>query len=140
LLQSDQEAAYFSETIREQARGIHSDIEELLTKELKKQYKSHIFALNKTNAQKDKEIKKLSSTISQLKNDKKNLKKLAKQKYNELEDIIFVKDLKIITLNNQIISFIPTPRAGKDLTIEPSSFNDFYKTKFWARRHENAKR
>ncbi|CAG8807843.1 30550_t:CDS:2 [Gigaspora margarita] len=42
--------------------------------ELKKQYKSHISALNKANTKKDKEIRKLSSTIFQFKNNKKNIK------------------------------------------------------------------
>ncbi|KAF0524604.1 hypothetical protein F8M41_015133 [Gigaspora margarita] len=99
----------------------------------------YLCALNKANAKKNKKIRKLSSTIFQFKNDKKDIKKLAKHKYNELEDIIFVKDLKIIILNDQIISFISIPRAGIDSTIEPSSFNDFYETKFWARRYEDTK-
>ncbi|GBC44618.2 hypothetical protein GLOIN_2v1874483 [Rhizophagus irregularis DAOM 181602=DAOM 197198] len=45
--------------------------------ELEKQYKSHISALDKANAVKDKEIGKLSSTISQLKNEKWDIKKTA---------------------------------------------------------------
>ncbi|CAB5387414.1 unnamed protein product [Rhizophagus irregularis] len=45
--------------------------------ELEKQYKSHISALDKANAVKDKEIGKLSSTISQLKNEKRDIKKTA---------------------------------------------------------------
>ncbi|CAB5369254.1 unnamed protein product [Rhizophagus irregularis] len=102
----------------EQAKSIHSDIEELLTREvdryfnkkncqkikieantfsdgsstlswldgfekqleepeLEKQYKSHISALDKANAIKDKEIGKLSSTISQLMNEKWDIKKTA---------------------------------------------------------------
>ncbi|CAI2199602.1 9314_t:CDS:1, partial [Funneliformis geosporum] len=42
---------------------------------LERQYKSRIYALDKSNAMKDKEIDKLSATISQLKNDKNALKK-----------------------------------------------------------------
>ncbi|CAB5381100.1 unnamed protein product [Rhizophagus irregularis] len=44
--------------------------------ELGKQYKSHISALDKANAV-NKEIGKLSSTISQLKNEKRDIKKTA---------------------------------------------------------------
>ncbi|PKK41019.1 hypothetical protein RhiirC2_805101, partial [Rhizophagus irregularis] len=57
--------------------------------ELEKQYKSHISALDKANAVKDKEIGKLSSTISQLKNEKWDIKKTADSVCKDLEDIIF---------------------------------------------------
>ncbi|GBB93329.1 hypothetical protein RclHR1_02150016 [Rhizophagus clarus] len=68
--------------------------------ELEKQYKSHISALDKANAVKDKKIGKLSSTISQLKNEKRDIKKTADSVFKDLEDIIFTKDLKIIVLND----------------------------------------
>ncbi|RIA86696.1 hypothetical protein C1645_828925 [Glomus cerebriforme] len=97
--------------------------------ELEKQYKSRISALDKANAEKDKEIGKLSSTISQLKNEKKDIKKSAERKYKDLEDIIFAKDIKIIAFNDRIISF--NPSAGRDGTIQPSTFNSLYDTKFW---------
>ncbi|KAF0551103.1 tail protein: PROVISIONAL [Gigaspora margarita] len=123
----------------QEKNNINKTIETQVGKEhkhLKDEYNALKIHLE-TNAKKDKEIRKLTSTNSQLKNDKKNIKKLAEQKYKELEDIIFVKDLKIITLNDQIISFLPG--ASRDSTIEPSSFNNFYKTKFWAGRHEDKK-
>ncbi|CAI2195355.1 7100_t:CDS:1, partial [Funneliformis geosporum] len=43
--------------------------------DLRRQYKSCIYALDKSNAVKDKEIGKLSASISRLKNDKNALKK-----------------------------------------------------------------
>ena len=86
---------------------------------------------------KDKEIGKLSSTISQLKNDKKDIKKSAERKYQELEDIIFAKDLKIITINDRIISY--TPSAGRDGTIEPNMYISTNESGLWARWHEEAK-
>jgi hypothetical protein len=52
--------------------------------------------LDKAIVEKDKDIGKLSS---KLKNDKKDIKKLAERKYKELEDVIFAKDLKIIEIN-----------------------------------------
>ncbi|RIA82516.1 hypothetical protein C1645_835238 [Glomus cerebriforme] len=111
--------------------GINSDIEELLRKkpedqhkshfaDLERQYKSRISTLEKAMVGKDKEIGKLSSTVSQLKNEKKDIKKLAERKYKDLEDVIFAKDLKIITFNDQIFNF--SPSAGSDLTIELSKF------------------
>ncbi|CAI2196283.1 17395_t:CDS:2, partial [Funneliformis geosporum] len=83
--------------------------------ELHRQYKSQITTLEKSIVIKGKEIGKLSSTISQLKNDKKDIKKSAERKCNELEDVIFVKDLKIIALNDKIISY--NPHVGRDATI-----------------------
>ena len=74
---------------------------------MERQYKSHISTLDKANAIKDKEIGKLSSTIFQLKNEKKDIKKSAEHKCKDLEDVIFTKDLKIIALNDKIISYNP---------------------------------
>ncbi|CAB5352305.1 hypothetical protein RhiirA5_408586 [Rhizophagus irregularis] len=56
---------------------------------LKRQYKSQITTLEKSIVIKDKEIGKLSATISQLKNDKKDIKKSVERKYKYLEDVIF---------------------------------------------------
>ena len=105
--------------------------------DLERQYKSRISALNKSIVVKDKEIGKLSSTISQLKNEKRDIKKTSEHRYHDLEDIIFAKDLKIITLNDRIISF--NPSASRDGTIEPSSYTSFYDGEYWAGKHEDAK-
>ncbi|GBB98135.1 hypothetical protein RclHR1_31470004 [Rhizophagus clarus] len=77
--------------------------------DLEKQYHSRISALNKSNVKKDEEIGKLSATISQLKNDKKDIKKSAKRS------------------------------AGRDATIEPSTSISFHETNFWAGKREDAK-
>src|SRR3954449_7363649 len=106
--------------------------------ELEKQYKSRISTLDKSIVGKDKEIGKLSATISQLKNDKKDIKKSVEYKCKDLEDVIFAKDLKIITLADQIFSF--NTSAGRDVTIEPSSYMFLYETEFWAGKREDAKR
>ena len=105
--------------------------------ELDRQYKSRISALDKSIVVKDKEIGKLSSTISQLKNDKKDIKKSAERRYKELEDVIFAKDLKIIALNDRVYSF--NPSAGRDATIEPSSYFSHHDTKLWTGKREDAK-
>jgi hypothetical protein len=54
-----------------------------------------------------------------------------------LEDVIFTKDLKIIALNDKIIS--NTPHAGRDATIEPSSYFSFHDTKLWTGKRKDAK-
>ena len=54
-----------------------------------------------------------------------------------LEDVIFAKDLKIIALNDRIISF--APHTGRDGTIEPSTFLTYDDTKLWAKWREEAK-
>jgi hypothetical protein len=100
-------------------------------------YKSRISTLDKAMIEKDMEIGKLSSTISQLKKDKKDIKKPAERKYKELEDVIFAKDLKIIALNDRIISYAPS--AGRDGTIEPNTFISIHDTNLWARWREEAK-
>jgi hypothetical protein len=105
--------------------------------ELEKQYKSQITTLEKSITVKDKEIGKLSATISQLKNDKKDIKKSAERKCKELEDVIFAKDLKIIALNDKIISY--NPHVGRDATIEPSSYFSHHDTKLWTGKREDAK-
>ncbi|CAB5370967.1 unnamed protein product [Rhizophagus irregularis] len=105
--------------------------------ELEKQYKSHISALNKANAIKDKEIGKLSSTISQLKNEKRDIKKTTKSVYKDLEDIIFTKDLKIIALNDRVI--FSNSSAGRNGTIEPNTFISFHDAEYWTRKREDAK-
>ena len=86
---------------------------------------------------KDKKIDKLSSTISQFKNEKKDMKKSAEYKYKDLENVIFAKDLKIISFNNQIIFF--NFNTKRDRTIEPSIFITFHNISFWASKCEEAK-
>ena len=104
---------------------------------LEKQYKAQITTLEKSIVIKDKEIGKLSTTISQLKNDKKDIKKSVERKCKNLEDVIFVKDLKIIALNDKIISY--APHVGRDATIEPSSYFSHHDTKLWTGKREDAK-
>ncbi|CAI2201056.1 6625_t:CDS:2, partial [Funneliformis geosporum] len=53
----------------------YNDCKKSSSDNLKKQYKSHISTLEKSIVIKDKEIGKLSASISQLKNDKNALKK-----------------------------------------------------------------
>ncbi|CAI2192231.1 1649_t:CDS:1, partial [Funneliformis geosporum] len=70
--------------------------------DLERQYKSCILTLEKTMIEKDREIGKLSTTISQTKKDKNTLKKdfaSAKKTIKVLDDIIYSKDQTIISYN-----------------------------------------
>ena len=51
-----------------------------------------------------------------------------------LEDIISVKDRKIITLIDQILSKI----EYSDVTIEPEIYSSTYERKLWAKRHNES--
>ncbi|RIA90970.1 hypothetical protein C1645_737446 [Glomus cerebriforme] len=105
--------------------------------QLESQHNSCLAELDKSIVGKDKEISKLFSTISQLKNEKWDIKKTAESVCKDLEDIIFTKDLKIIALNDQVKSF--NPSAGRDGTIEPNTFNSFHEAEYWARKWEDAR-
>jgi hypothetical protein len=120
-------------SFKHQLEGQHKSRSDVL----ERQNKSRISTLEKAMIEKDKEIGKLSSTISQLKNDKKDIKKSAEHKCKDLEDVIFAKDIKIIALNDKIISY--TPHAGRDATIEPSSYFSHHDAKLWTGMREDAK-
>ncbi|CAI2198778.1 1682_t:CDS:2, partial [Funneliformis geosporum] len=70
--------------------------------DLERQYKSRISTLEKSIVVKDKEIGKLSASISHLKNDKKDIKKdftSTKKTIKVLDGIIYSKDKTIIAYN-----------------------------------------
>lgn len=62
----------------------------------------------------------------------KNLKKDCQEQCKKLEYVIFAKNLKIITLNNQIISFNPHKRVAEISIL-------MNECKLWTRRHEDVK-
>jgi chromosome segregation ATPase len=106
--------------------------------DLEGQYKSRISALEKSIVIKDKEIGKLSSSISQAKKDKSELKKdlaSAKKIIKELDDIIYNKDQTIIAYNEGIRSINP---GCIDNTIEPSSFYEKDAKILWNRLRDDA--
>ena len=105
--------------------------------DLERQYKSRISSLDKLIVVKDREIGKLFSTISQLKKEKRDIKKTAESVCKDLEDIIFTKDLKIIALNDRVI--FSNPSAGRDGTIEPNTFISFHDAEYWTSKREDAK-
>ena len=105
---------------------------------MEKQYKSRISALEKSIVIKDKEIGKLSSSISQAKKDKSELKKdlaSAKKIIKELDDIIYSKDWTIIIYNEGIRSINP---GYINDTIEPISFYEKDAKILWNRWRDDA--
>ena len=98
------------------------DQQKSISDNLEKQYKSRISTLEKSIVIKDKEIDKLSASISQLKNDKNALKKdfaSAKKTIKVLDGIIHSKDQTIIAYNEGLQKINP---VCIDDTIELTSF------------------
>jgi hypothetical protein len=88
---------------------------------------------------KDREIGKLSSTISQIKKDKNDLKKdlsSAKKIIKELDDIIYAKDQSILIYYEGIRSINP---GYIEDTIEPTSFYEKDAKILWNRWRDDAK-
>ena len=107
--------------------------------ELEKQYKSRISALDKANAVKDKEISKLSASLSRSKNEIKDLKhdlSSVKKTIKTLDDIIFAKDQAIITYYDGFRSIKPD---YIDNTIEPARIYEKDAKILWNRWHDDAK-
>ena len=109
--------------------------------------KSQKSILVKTLKKKDKEIVKLSLTISLSKNDIKEIKDALKSvqisidklenENRQLLDIISIKDKKIITLDNKINSY--TPHKARDGLIKPEKFYSTYDQELWNRWYNDAK-
>ncbi|PKC03004.1 hypothetical protein RhiirA5_424406 [Rhizophagus irregularis] len=107
--------------------------------DLERQYKSRICALDKSNAVKDKEIGKLSASLSRSKNEIKDLKHVlssVKKTIKTLDDIIYSKDQTIIAYYDGICSINPD---CIDNTIEPTIFYEKEAKVLWTRWHDDAK-
>ncbi|CAI2195431.1 20373_t:CDS:1, partial [Funneliformis geosporum] len=102
MVDMKQKTYLFKHQLEEQQKFSSDDLE--------RQYKSRICALDKSNAMKDKEIGKLSTTISQLKKDKNALKQdfaFAKKTIKVLDSIIYSKDQTIIAYNEGLRKINP---------------------------------
>jgi hypothetical protein len=129
-------------------KNLHSEYEKVFAdlklssyrvkQQLEENYQSRISSLNNALRMKDKKIGKMSSDIVFIKNAKEDLKKSADHKYRGLEDVIFAKDLKIIALNDQIVSLTPK-NIFRDEAIEPNRFTSHKECEFWALKREDAK-
>ena len=107
--------------------------------DLERQYKSRVCALDKSNAVKDKEIGKLSASLSRSKNEIKDLKyelSSVKKTIKTLDDIIFAKDQAIITYYEGFRSIKP---SYIDNTIEPAIFYEKDAKILWNGWYDDAK-
>ncbi|CAI2196084.1 15010_t:CDS:2, partial [Funneliformis geosporum] len=102
MIDMKQKTYLFKYQLEEQQKSGSDDLE--------MQYKSRINTLDKSNTMKDKEIGKLSATISQLKKDKNALKQVfasAKKIIKVLDSIIYSKDQTIIAYNEGLWKINP---------------------------------
>ncbi|CAI2191314.1 15254_t:CDS:2, partial [Funneliformis geosporum] len=102
MIDMKQKTYFFKHQLEDQQKSRSDNLE--------KQYKSRISTLEKTIIEKDREIGKLSTTISQTKKDRNALKKdlaSAKKTIKTLDDIIYNKDLAIIAYNEGLQKINP---------------------------------
>ena len=94
--------------------------------------------MDKANAVKDKEIGRLSASLSRSKNEIKDLKHVlssVKNTIKMLDDIIYSKDQTIIAYNDGIRSINP---GCIDKAIEPTSFYEKDAKVLWTRWRDDA--
>ncbi|POG68479.1 hypothetical protein GLOIN_2v1878327 [Rhizophagus irregularis DAOM 181602=DAOM 197198] len=130
-LKSRLESEYNNCMLEEQQKSSSADLE--------RQYKSCISTLDKANAVKDKEIGRLSASLSRYKNEIKDLKHVlssVKKTIKTLDDIIYSKDQTIIAYYDGICSINPD---CIDNTIEPTIFYEKEAKVLWTRWHDDAK-
>ena len=130
MIDMKQQIYLFKHQLEEQQKSGSAD--------LKRQYKSRISTLDKANVVKDKEIGRLSASLSRSKNEIKDLKHalfLVKKTIKTLDDIIYSKDQTIIAYNDGIRSINPD---CIDNTIEPTIFYEKEAKVLWTRWHDDA--
>src|ERR1044071_9213532 len=102
------------------------------------QYKSRFTSSEQANVKKDKEISKLSASLSRSKNEIKDLKhdlSFVKKTIKTLDDIIYSKDQTIIAYYDGIRSI----NSGCiDDTIEPTNFYEKDAKVLWTRWCDDA--
>src|SRR6266498_3609036 len=117
-------------------------IEELLN--LQEQYKSREVAMTRSLEESSGKVTQLSDSIAFFKSIIPDTKKaialaeksidLLENKCQHLEDIISVKDRKIIALVDQILSKM----KHNDMTIEPEIYSNTHENKLWAKRRSES--
>ncbi|RIA80761.1 hypothetical protein C1645_838119 [Glomus cerebriforme] len=131
IVDMKQKTYLFKHQLEEQQKSNSADLE--------MQYKSRISTLVKANAIKDKEIGRLSASLSQSKNEIKDLKhnlSSVKKTIKIMDDIIFAKDQAIITYYEGFRSIKP---SYIDNTIEPAIFYEKDAKILWNGWHDDAK-
>src|SRR5213078_2209803 len=118
---------------------LEKKIEELL--DLQEQYKSREVAMTRSLEESGGKVTQLSDSVAFFKSIIPDTKKaiasaeksidLLENKCQNLEDIIFAKDRKIIALVDQILF----KTEHSDVTIEPEIYSSTHERKLWAKRH-----
>ena len=118
---------------------LEKKIEELL--ELQEQYKSREVAMTRFLEESGGKVIQLSDSVAIFKSLIPDMKKaiasaeksigLLENRCQNLEDIISVKDRKIIALVEQILKH-------SDATIEPKTYSSNSERKLWAKRHSKS--
>ena len=118
---------------------LEKKIEELL--ELQEQYKSCEVAMTRSLEESSRKVTQLSDSVAFFKNIIPDTRKaiasseksidLLENRCQNLEDIISVKDRKIIALVDQILKY-------NDVTIEPEIYSSTHERKLWAKRRSES--
>jgi len=130
MVDMKQKTYLFKHQLEEQQKSNSADLE--------MQYKSRISTLDKANAIKDKEIGRLSASLSRSKNEIKDLKHVlssVKKTIKTLDDIIYSKNQTIIAYYDGIRSINP---GCIDNTIEQTSFYEKDAKVLWTKWHDDA--
>jgi chromosome segregation ATPase len=121
---------------------LEKKIEELL--DLQEQYKSREVAMTRSLEESGRKVTQLSDSVAFFRSIIPDMRKaiafaeksidLLKNRCRNLEDIISVKDRKIIALVDQILS----KTKYNDVTIEPEIYSSTYERKLWAKRRSES--
>ena len=122
--------------------GIGKKIEELLDSQ--EQYKSREVAMTRFLEESGGKVTQLSDSVAFFKSIIPDTKKaiasaeksidLLENRCRNLEDIISVKDRKIVALVDQILS----NTKHSDVTIEPEMYSSTHKRKLWVKRRNES--
>src|SRR6185437_13491193 len=123
-------------------QALEKKIEELL--DLQEQYKSREVAMTRSLEESGKKVAQLSNLVAFFKSIIPDTKKsiasaeksidLLENRCRNLEDIISVKDRKIVALVDQILS----NTKHSDVTIEPEIYSSTHERKLWAKRRDES--
>jgi chromosome segregation ATPase len=121
---------------------LEKKIEELL--DLQEQYKSREVAMTRSLEESGEKVSQLSDSVAFFKSIIPDTKKaiasaeksidLLENRCRNLEDIISVKDRKIVALVDQILS----NTKHSDVTIEPEIYSSTHERKLWAKRRDES--
>src|SRR5438067_412376 len=123
-------------------QALEKKIEELL--DLQEQYKSREIAMTRSLEESGRKVTQLSDLVAFFKSIIPDTKKaiasaeksidLLENRCQNLEDIISVKDRKIIALVDQILSKM----EYSDVIIEPEIYSSTYERKLWTKRRSES--